>query len=62
VTLVKRQVYLILLGVGAMVLSLIVLARNRNIDVDLLAVLGLLGGVAMIVVALPGRNGNNAKH
>ena len=61
-TLVKRQIYLILLGVGAMVIGLIVLARNRNINVDLLAALGVLGGVAMIVVALPGRNGNNAKH
>jgi hypothetical protein len=54
---VKREVWLLLLAVAVLVISLIVLIRNRNIDVDLLAILGLLGGAAMIVVALPGRNG-----
>ena len=53
---VKREVWLLLLAVAVLVISLIVLIRNRNIDVDLLAILGLLGGAAMIVVALPTRN------
>jgi hypothetical protein len=55
---VKREVVLILLGVIALVLSLIVLIRNRDIDTDLLAVLGIVGGLAIVVVSLPTRNGN----
>ena len=58
---VKREVWLLLLAVAVLVISLIVLIRNRDLDTDLLAVLGLLGGVAMIVVALPGRNGKEEK-
>ena len=54
---VRREVWLILLAVAVLVISLVVLIRNRDLDTDLLAVLGLLGGVAMIVVALPARNG-----
>ena len=53
----RRQVLLILCGVAALTLSLIVLVRNRSLDVDLLAVLGLVGGVAIVVVALPSSNG-----
>jgi hypothetical protein len=56
-TQVRREVWLLLLAVAVLVISLIVLIRNRNLDTDLLAALGLLGGVAMIVVALPSRNG-----
>jgi hypothetical protein len=55
---VKRQIYLLLLAVLVLVIALIVLIRNRNIDVDLLAALGILGGLGLIVVALPIRNGN----
>lgn len=58
---VRREVWLILLAVAVLVISLVVLIRNRDLDTDLLAVLGLLGGVAMIVVALPGRNGKEEK-
>ena len=58
---VRREVWLIILAVIVLTLSLIVLIRNRDLDTDLLAVLGLLGGVAMIVVALPGRNGKEEK-
>ena len=58
---VRREVWLILLPVAVLVISLVVLIRNRDLDTDLLAVLGLLGGVAMIVVALPGRNGKEEK-
>ena len=55
---VKRQIYLLLLAVLVLVLSLVVLIRNRSIDVDILAVLGILSGLAIVVVALPIRNGN----
>ena len=58
---VRREVWLILLAVAVLVISLVVLIRNRDLDTDLLAALGLLGGVAMIVVALPGRNGKEEK-
>ena len=58
---VRREVWLIILAVIVLTLSLIVLIRNRDLDTDLLAALGLLGGVAMIVVALPGRNGKEEK-
>jgi hypothetical protein len=58
---VKREVWLLILAVVVLTLSLIVLIRNRDIDTDLLAALGLLGGVAMIVVALPSRNGKKGE-
>jgi predicted neutral ceramidase superfamily lipid hydrolase len=50
----RREVYLILLGVVVLVLSIIVLARHRSVDTDLLAVVGLVGGVAIVIVSLPG--------
>ena len=58
---VRREVWLIILAVIVLTLSLIVLIRNRDLDTDLLAALGVLGGVAMVVVALPGRNGKEEK-
>jgi hypothetical protein len=54
---VRREVWLLLLAVAVLVISITVLIRNRDLDTDLLAALGVLGGVAMIVVALPARNG-----
>jgi len=53
----KRTAYLILLGVAVLTLSLIVLARNRELDTDLCAAIGLAGGLAIVVVSLP-RDGN----
>jgi hypothetical protein len=47
------MVYLVLLAVVALVLALIVLWRSRNLETDLLALLGLVGGVAILLVALP---------
>jgi len=61
VSTVRREVWLIILAVIVLTLSLIVLIRNRDLDTDLLAALGVLGGVAMVVVALPGRNGKEEK-
>jgi hypothetical protein len=59
VTRVRRELYLILLGVAMLVLAIIVLIRNRSLDTDLLAVMALIGGLAIVVVALPGPNGTN---
>lgn len=55
----RRMAALILLGVAVLVLAIIVLIRNRNIDSDLLAVTAILGGLAIVVVALP-VNGKDA--
>ena len=49
----KRTAALILLGVAVLTLSLIVLIRNRSLDTDLLAAIGLVGGLAIVVVSLP---------
>jgi hypothetical protein len=54
---VKRQVALILCGVAALALAVIVLVLNRDTSGDLLAVLGIIGAVAIIVVSLPPGNG-----
>ena len=52
----RRSVVMILLGVGVLVLSIIVVARNwGDVDVELLAWVGVLGGVAMVANALPTR-------
>jgi len=45
--------YLVVCGAVALALALVVLVRNRELDTDLLAALGLVGAVAIIVVALP---------
>jgi hypothetical protein len=49
----RQRVYLILLGVVALVLSLIVMIRNETLSTTLLGGIGLVGGLAMILVALP---------
>jgi hypothetical protein len=53
----KRAAILILFGVGVLVLAIFVLIRNRDLDNDLLAAIGILGGLAIVVVSLPGSNG-----
>jgi uncharacterized membrane protein len=50
----RRQALMILLGVICLTLAIIVLVRNRSPDDELLAILGLVGGVAIVVVTLPG--------
>jgi cyanate permease len=50
----RRMAALILLGVAMLVLALIVYIRNRGADNDLLATIGVLGGLAVVVVVLPG--------
>jgi hypothetical protein len=50
---VKKQVMLILLGAVALALAVIVLVLNRGVASDLLAVLGLVGGMAIVINSLP---------
>jgi hypothetical protein len=54
---IKREVALIILGVAALVIAIVVLLINRDTSTDLLAVLGLIGGAAIVVVSLPNGNG-----
>ena len=49
----KREVYLVLMGCAVLILSGIVLALNQNTSTDLLASIGILGGLAVIINALP---------
>ena len=55
----KRTALLILLGVIVLTLSLMVLIRNRSLETDLLAAIGLVGGLAIVVVSLPSSNGRD---
>jgi hypothetical protein len=61
VTRTRQLALLILLGVAVLVIAIIVFILNRSGVSDLLAVIGLLGGLAIIVTTLPVHNGNN-KH
>lgn len=49
----RRLAVLILLGVAVLTLAIIVFVTGRGLDERLLAGIGLLGGVAIVVVALP---------
>ena len=52
-----KTVILILLGVSVLVLAIVIFILNQNTSSDLLAVVGLIGGLAIIVNSLPS-NGN----
>jgi hypothetical protein len=49
----RKTLILILLGCVAVALAVIVLVRNRSFDDEVLATLGLVGGVAIVVNSLP---------
>jgi xanthosine utilization system XapX-like protein len=55
---VKRLLYLMALGFGVLALSIFVLVRHDSTDSDALAVIGILGGIAIILTNLP-VNGKN---
>ena len=57
---VRKQVLLILLGVAALSLAIIVLVLNRDASSDLLAVLGLVGGLAIVINTLPTNGGGTS--
>jgi hypothetical protein len=54
----RRTILLILFGVASLTLGTIVLILNKSIATDLLAGIGILGGLAMILNVLP-ENGHN---
>jgi hypothetical protein len=49
----RRTALLILLGVAVLVLAILVLIRSRSWDLDFLAIIGILGGLAIVLVSLP---------
>jgi hypothetical protein len=59
----KRKVLLSICSVIALVLALVVLIGGRTYQERLLAALGLVGGVAILIVSLPDSgNGKNGDH
>ena len=54
----RREIALIILGVVVMALSIVVLILNQSASSEILAAIGLVGGVAIIVNLLPA-NGDN---
>jgi cytochrome c biogenesis protein CcdA len=56
---IKRLFLLILLGVGALSIGSIVVATAHDWDIRLLGIVCIIGGLAMVLVALPG-NGNGS--
>jgi len=50
---VKRFLYLMFIGCAAMVLGVTVAVRDTSLDTELLSYLGVLGGLAIIINALP---------
>jgi hypothetical protein len=49
----RREIALILLGVVVMALSIVVLILNQSASSEILAAIGLAGGIAIIVNLLP---------
>jgi len=60
---VKRFLYLVFIGIAAIVLGVTVAVRNTSVDTELLSYLGVLGGLAIIINAIPliTQNGNGKK-
>jgi hypothetical protein len=49
----RRVSVLVVLGVAVLALAVVVFVLNRGVASDLLAVVAVLGGLAIVVVALP---------
>lgn len=49
----RKLFILIILGVIVLALSLTIFLRNRSLDDDLLAIVGIIGGIAIIINTLP---------
>jgi len=49
----KKTIYLYMLGAIALALAVIVLARDKSLDSELLASLGLVGALAILINNLP---------
>jgi hypothetical protein len=60
----RQLAVMIVLGAGVLALAIVVFVLNRDTSSDVLAVIALLGGLAIIVNSLPvgnHRNGDNGK-
>ena len=49
----RRLATLIVIAVAMLVLAILVFVHKPSFDTDLLAIIGLLGGIAVVIVALP---------
>jgi hypothetical protein len=54
----RRELSLIVAGVIVMALSIVVLILNQNASTEILAAIGLVGGIAIIVNTLPANHHN----
>jgi formate-dependent nitrite reductase membrane component NrfD len=57
----KKKLYLYLLGCIAMALAITVYVRHKSVDLEILATLGLVGGLAIIINNLPDNGNGNGK-
>jgi hypothetical protein len=53
----KREVYMVLIGCGMLIVSLVVLILNQNASTELLGAIGAVGGIAVILNAVWPTNG-----
>jgi hypothetical protein len=51
----RRLIVLVVLAAAMLALAIIVFVRNRALDDDLLATIGILGALAVLVTNLPRR-------
>jgi hypothetical protein len=58
----RKLALLILLGVAMLVLAILVYVRDHRTDDHLLATIGILGGLAVVVVTLPTNGRDNGPH
>jgi hypothetical protein len=57
----RQLAIFIVLGAIMLALAIVVWILNRDTSSDILAVIGLLGAIAVVVVALPISNGKNGE-
>jgi len=55
----RREIALIVLGVVVMALSIVVLILNQSASSEILAAIGLVGGIAIIINLLPANGANH---
>jgi hypothetical protein len=56
---IKRQLILVLLAFVMLAGAITIWVRHQNADVDILAVLAVVGGAAILVVSLPANGGGD---
>ena len=58
----RKTIGLILVGAAALALAIVVFVVAHGVAFDLLAVIGLLGGAAIVINALPDNGSSNGQH